>query len=345
MRERGFGVHSTILFDEGTAGTHLFHRLDLFPEFGYEITAVVTFNGLMLPKDRYSTINVIHLDSMAEMKEHILANSVDRVIVPTVESHKTVVSEILTVCKETGAKLTLLSKESEELLRFSYINDVAGITLYSARRRKIDAARRIAKRAFDFVGSILAIVLFSPVIGFTALAILAEDGLPIFYRQKRALARGRKELEILKFRTMVKDAETQQANLYEKNETSGGLFMLREDPRILKVGRFLRKLSLDELPQLFNVLFGEMSLVGPRPLSIADLNNISVENTLRGYYELRANAIPGMTGLWQISGRRELSFKEMVLLDLYYIDNQSVMFDVEILLATVPVVLFGKGGY
>jgi lipopolysaccharide/colanic/teichoic acid biosynthesis glycosyltransferase len=144
---------------------------------------------------------------------------------------------------------------------------------------------------------------------------------------------------------MIKGAESQQSDLYEFNEVSGGLFFMKTDPRITKVGRILRKYSLDELPQLFNVLLGDMSLVGPRPLSIADLSNISTENKLNGYYKLRANAKPGITGLWQISGRREINFREMVLLDFYYIENQSLLFDLEILFATMPVVLFGKGAY
>jgi lipopolysaccharide/colanic/teichoic acid biosynthesis glycosyltransferase len=174
---------------------------------------------------------------------------------------------------------------------------------------------------------------------------LIEDGFPIIFTQKRALIKGKNEFQFIKFRSMIKSAESKQSDLYKFNEVTGGLFLMKDDPRITKVGRILRKYSLDELPQLFNVLLGDMSLVGPRPLSIADLSNISTENKLDGYYKLRANAKPGITGLWQISGRREINFREMVLLDLYYIENQSLLFDLEIIFATLPVVLFGKGAY
>ena len=118
-----------------------------------------------------------------------------------------------------------------------------------------------------------------------------------------------------------------------------------DDPRLTAVGKFIRKYSLDELPQFYNVLKGDMSIVGPRPLSIADLNNITPENQIGGFYTLRSKAKPGITGLWQISGRREIGFREMVLLDLYYVENQSLLLDIEIIFATIPVMLFGKGGY
>jgi lipopolysaccharide/colanic/teichoic acid biosynthesis glycosyltransferase len=120
---------------------------------------------------------------------------------------------------------------------------------------------------------------------------------------------------------------------------------MRDDPRITKVGRFIRRFSIDELPQLFNVFWGNMSLVGPRPLPIADFTRLKEEDSLGGYFRQRATAKPGMTGLWQVSGRSELGFREMVLLDLYYIENQSILFDIEILAQTIPVVLFGKGAY
>jgi lipopolysaccharide/colanic/teichoic acid biosynthesis glycosyltransferase len=222
---------------------------------------------------------------------------------------------------------------------------MAGIPLYSPPRTKIKFIKNFFKRGFDIVGSIFALIFLSPLFILISLAIIIEDGFPIYFSQKRALVKGTNEFLFYKFRSMVKNAEALQDELYKINLTSGGLFRVEDDPRLTKVGKIIRKFSLDEIPQFYNVLIGDMSLVGPRPLSIADLGNIAPENTIGGYYKLRANAKPGITGLWQISGRRELSFKEMVLLDLYYIENQSIMFDLEILFETIPVVMFGKGAY
>jgi lipopolysaccharide/colanic/teichoic acid biosynthesis glycosyltransferase len=244
-----------------------------------------------------------------------------------------------------GVRLKILSRESEELLRFAYVKDIAGISLFTPVHRRTEHLKSVAKRAFDLVGSVVLILLLSPVFIAVAFAILLEDGGPILFTQERALSHGGRSFRFLKFRSMVKNAEEQQGELYEKNQATGGLFMVDQDPRITRVGRIIRRHSIDELPQLFNVLRGDMSLVGPRPLTVSDLSNISPENKLGGYYRLREKGKPGMTGLWQISGRREVAFKEMALLDLYYIENQSLLFDIEILAKTIPVVLFGKGGY
>lgn len=345
MRNRGFGLERTLLIDQGEGGPFIFRRYDLMPELGYSIVGVALWNGTPIKKQNYSSIEVTHCDTEEDLKRVVQKKSIDRVVITTVDMRAERLTEIIQASRESGAKLTVLSQESEELLRFSHVKDLAGITLYSMPRKKIEKTKRAVKRAFDIFGSLLAILVLSPIIILACLAIFIEDGRPIFYKQRRALARGQREFGILKIRTMVKHAEIEQAKMYQNNLRSGGLFLMKDDPRILKTGRIIRKFSIDELPQVINVLKGEMSLVGPRPLPIADLENIAPQNRFDGYYALRANAVPGMTGLWQICGRREVSFKEMVLLDLYYIDNQSLMFDLEIIFATIPVVLFGKGAY
>jgi lipopolysaccharide/colanic/teichoic acid biosynthesis glycosyltransferase len=147
------------------------------------------------------------------------------------------------------------------------------------------------------------------------------------------------EFEMLKFRTMRADAADLQEELEAQNEAGGALFKLRDDPRVTKVGSFLRRLSLDEVPQVLNVLRGEMSLVGPRPLPIRDYQ------LLEDWHRKRYRVLPGMTGLWQIAGRSDLEFDDLVRLDFYYLENWSIWLDISILLRTIPAVAAGKGAY
>jgi len=144
---------------------------------------------------------------------------------------------------------------------------------------------------------------------------------------------------------MIDGADELKEELFEFNETDGALFKMRNDPRMTKVGKFIRKFSIDEIPQLFNVLKGDMSLVGPRPLPPSDFERLEEGPEFWEAVKYRGKMKPGITGLWQISGRSHIGFREMILLDLYYVENQSLLFDLEILFETVPVVLFGKGAY
>ncbi len=194
------------------------------------------------------------------------------------------------------------------------------------------------KRALDLCLGMLAVVVLSPVIVGAAIAVKLDSPGPVFYRQRR-VGRDSKEFEMLKFRSMCTGADAMVSVLSEKNEASGPLFKIRKDPRITRVGRFLRRFSLDELPQLFNVLRGDMSLVGPRPPLPAEVDKY--EEWQLG----RLQAMPGMTGLWQVSGRSEVPFKDMVRLDLHYVRNWSVGLDLEIMLRTVPAVLSNHGAY
>lgn len=192
------------------------------------------------------------------------------------------------------------------------------------------------KHAFDFVAALLGIIVLSPILLLIALSIWLTMGRPIFFSQERAGLYGRR-FKMIKFRTMVVDAEKKRDELLAQNEMSGPVFKVTNDPRITPLGRFLRRSSLDELPQLFNVLLGEMSLVGPRPLPTKEQQAIS------GWHRRRLSMRPGITGLWQVSGRSNIDFDQWMKLDLRYIDGWSLMMDLKILLKTLPAVLFAKG--
>ncbi|GMA93412.1 hypothetical protein GCM10025881_02360 [Pseudolysinimonas kribbensis] len=194
------------------------------------------------------------------------------------------------------------------------------------------------KRAFDIAASALALALYAPAMLVIAVAIKVSDGGPVFFHQAR-VGRNGSLFSMIKFRSMVPDAETALAALADGNDGNGVLFKLRDDPRVTRVGRVLRKYSLDELPQLLNVLVGEMSLVGPRPPLIDEVNKYEVHVLRRLYIK------PGLTGMWQISGRSDLTWEESVRLDLYYVENWSLTGDLLILWRTVKVLLRPVGAY
>ena len=345
MRARGFGFERTLLIDFGQGGPFIFRRYEVLPDLGYNIVCVASSNGTGIPADHYSQIKIAHFDTGDDLLRLIRYNDVSRVLVTTLDMPSDTMRDLVYVCRQTGTKLKILSQQSEELLRFAYITDIAGIPLYSPPQYKVRFIRAIVKRSFDLVASATLILLFSPVLLLAAASIAVESGFPVIFKQRRSLVKGGREFNFFKFRSMVKNADNLKESLYDRNESDGALFKIKDDPRTTKVGKFIRRLSIDELPQLFNVLFGDMSLVGPRPLPLRDLENMNGSAQLWIALHGREIVKPGITGLWQISGRSNLGFKEMVLLDFYYIENQSLFFDLEILIATIPVVLLGRGAY
>lgn len=196
----------------------------------------------------------------------------------------------------------------------------------------------LLKRFFDISVSFLLLILLSPVFFLTALAIKREDPGPAFYRQTRVGKWG-KFFSMYKFRSMVIGADKMKDRLMDRNEMGGIIFKIKHDPRITQVGRIIRKLSIDELPQLWNVLKGDMSLVGPRPPVPSEVAQYQHSD------RQRLDVIPGITCIWQVSGRNEIDFKGQVRLDIKYIENQSFWGDMLILLKTIPAVLLGKGAY
>ncbi len=197
----------------------------------------------------------------------------------------------------------------------------------------------VFKRVLDIIGAAAGLLLLSPLLIGVSVAILLEDGWPLFFAQTRVGQYGRL-FKFYKFRSMVRNAEALKATLAAQNESGDGvIFKMKQDPRITRVGRFIRRFSIDEMPQFVNVLLGDLALVGPRPPVPREVAQYTLED------RKRLHAKPGLTCLWQIQGRSEIPFKEQVRLDMQYIHSQSLWKDIVILVQTVPAVLLGRGAY
>ncbi len=245
-------------------------------------------------------------------------------------------SNELSAPPETAGKSTSKHEEAQrdavQRNRMALFDDA----FWAESGRHKGALSLIAKRLFDILVSLFAIILLSPVLLIVALVVKLESRGPVVFRQLR-VGKYNIPFTMFKFRSMRMDAEYLKQALMAANEMDGPVFKIREDPRLTRVGRFIRRWSLDELPQLFNILRGDMSIVGPRPLPVVEVADMQ-ENQMR-----RHSVKPGLTCIWQISGRNEISFDEWIQLDLIYVDNQSFMLDLEIFFRTFSAVLRRKG--
>lgn len=238
--------------------------------------------------------------------------------------------------KAVGVRVSVLPRMLEVVGSSVEFDDVHGITLMGVRRFDLTRSSDGVKRAFDLLGASLGLLAISPLMLTFALLIKLDGRGPVFFRQLRVGRHGRR-FHMLKFRTMVPDADSLKESLRDRNEALEGLFKIADDPRVTRIGRFLRRTALDELPQLLNVVRGEMSLVGPRPLVIEE------DQRIEGWHRRRLELMPGMTGPWQILGPARVPLKEMVTLDYLYVANWSLWTDIKILLRTVPHVLGRRG--
>jgi exopolysaccharide biosynthesis polyprenyl glycosylphosphotransferase len=275
---------------------------------------------------------------IAEFVEALHTHSVSRVIFAGGRSHLDRLEEAIAACEIEGVEAWLVA----DFIRTSIARpdfDVFGARPVLVFRTTPELSwALLVKGLQDRIGALLALVFLSPVFLLVALAIKLTSPGPILFRQARGGRYGR-PFTMLKFRTMVTDAEMQREELARFNQMSGPVFKIDKDPRITPIGKLLRKTSLDELPQFWNVLTGEMSLVGPRPLPVYEVEKFETPAQRR-----RLSMKPGLTCLWQIAGRNQIkNFEQWVALDLQYIDNWSLWLDFKILVRTVPVVLFGWG--
>jgi exopolysaccharide biosynthesis polyprenyl glycosylphosphotransferase len=246
------------------------------------------------------------------------------------------IASVQTTARKAGVDVHVTANLPELLASRIAVEPLGGVMALSLTPVRLSGAQAAAKRAFDLALGTLALVLTLPIWVAAAVLVKATSPGPVLFRQERVGRYGRR-FTVLKFRTMVVDAEERLAELRHRNEADGPLFKLRDDPRITRVGKVLRRMSIDELPQLLNVLGGDMSLVGPRPPLQSEVD--AYEDWQRDRLEVR----PGITGLWQVSGRSDLSFDEYVRLDLFYIENWSLAFDLYLIAKTIPAMVAARG--
>jgi len=274
--------------------------------------------------------------SLEQLERHF--DAIDEVLITDADFPQAQAVELVDQCHQHGVRVRVAPSTMEILMdRVEFVPGQA-LPLFELKPPVFDGVDFAIKRTFDLVGATLLIIALAPLMTLAAIAIKISSRGPVLYRSMRPGIGGR-PFPCLKFRTMVHGAEHLQERLEEHNEVGGALFKIRDDPRVTRVGRFLRRWSLDELPQLFNVIRGQMSLVGPRPLPQRDYDRLD------DWHHKRYLVLPGMTGLWQVSGRSELDFDELVRLDFLYLERWSVFLDLTIMLKTIPAVVRTRGAW
>jgi exopolysaccharide biosynthesis polyprenyl glycosylphosphotransferase len=326
-RLHGRNIRHVIIVGAGPRGQHLADILHDHPELGFNLIGFV---------DNTRSPGVIGpLNELAQILDDHIVNEI--MIALPIKSYYEELREIVHIAEEQGVVVRFDSELFDLHLaraRAEYLDGVPMLTLYGGPPSNW---RSDCKRMIDLLGATALLVLFSPLMLLIALVIKLTSPGPVFFVQER-LGLNKRRFPMFKFRTMVADAEERQKELETMNEADGPVFKIRNDPRVTPLGRWLRKTSLDELPQLFNILRGELSLVGPRPLPARDFERFD-----EYWFNRRFSVKPGLTCIWQVSGRSETSFDRWIKQDLEYIDNWSLALDLKLLLKTIPAVLRGTG--
>jgi exopolysaccharide biosynthesis polyprenyl glycosylphosphotransferase len=277
---------------------------------------------------------------VSEVASVIAREPIDEVVIALpMDKYGSLVHSIVRLCEEQGTIVRVWPDIFHLRIAKLHIDELNGIPFVTLRSGPQNEWLLILKRLIDVLGSITLLLALLPLFAVVAVLIKWDSPGPVFFTQER-VGLNKRRFQLIKFRTMAKGAEKQQQVLEHLNEAVGPVFKIRDDPRITRIGKFLRRLSIDELPQLLNVFKGDMSLVGPRPLPLRDVENIDTQ-----WHKRRFSVYPGLTCLWQISGRSTLSFDDWVRLDLEYIDNWSLGLDLKILMRTIPAILKGDGAY
>ncbi len=335
LRTRGIGVNRVLIVGAGEVGRALMRNMMAEPDLAYRVVGFVDDHHTRGTTDlgRFKALGAID-----QLPCHLRDLNVDEVIVTLPWTAREKIIAIMELCQRMNVTARVVPDLFQLSLSRVTVDDVGGVPLITVREPTIGSWNAVVKRIMDlFIAPVLGIIL-SPLLAVIAFLIRVDSPGPAIFRQER-IGRCGHPFIAYKFRTMRVGAAEEQKELEALNEADGPLFKIREDPRRTRVGAWLRKTSLDELPQLFNVIKGEMSLVGPRPPLLCEVERY------QEWHKRRLEVSPGITGLWQVSGRSELPFDEMCMLDIYYIENWSPWLDFWILLKTIPTVLLARGAY
>ncbi len=333
LRRRGHSLRFVLVVGTGELARAFVSRLERHPEMGLRVEGFVGGSAADVPEGRWL--------GPIDRTEDILHERVIDEVAVCLSKGEWAAGELVVELAESEGKIVRIPLAGTpvpgRLLAGGQPEDLGGMPIYSIVRGPDRMLGLAAKRAIDIVGATIGLIVLSPVFIVAGIAIVLTDGRPVLFRQARAGVNGR-PFQIAKFRTMARDADARRAELREFNEVKGGAsFKMTNDPRITRVGRILRRTSVDELPQLWNVLRGDMSLVGPRPHPFDDVAGY------RAWHRRRLSVKPGITGLWQIGGRRDDDFDRWVEKDLEYIDGWSFWLDLRVIVSTIPALLRAEG--
>ncbi|MCP4748556.1 MAG: sugar transferase [Desulfobacteraceae bacterium] len=337
IRKKGYNPRQILIIGKNYRSEVLLSNIFNSKEYGLNIAGYIDVHNNN--NNRYMK-NIDYLGDINRLETILRESIIDLVFITLpLKSLYSEIEKIIAICEKMGVEVEMHAELFKVKISKSGISMFGGMkTINFYTSPQTDVGRIIVKRIIDISVSLTAIVILSPLFLITGMLIKFTSQGPIFFTQKRVGYNGRM-FKLLKFRTMIKEAESMKKNLMSMNELDGPVFKIKQDPRITYVGAFLRKTSVDELPQLFNVLKGDMSLVGPRPPLPSEVNLYSIDD------HRRLSVQQGITGLWQVSGRNNVPFDKWMELDREYIDKWSVWLDIKILLKTILVVLSTRSGY
>lgn len=333
LRGRGMGVDRVLIVGAGEIGRAIMRSIMALPQLGYRVVGFVDDEVPEKSIGRFPS-----LGSTKDLPRLLEERKIDEVIITLPWASHEEIIKMAAQCERARVPARIVPDLFQMRLSRVDVEEVGGIPLLGVKEVSIQGWNLALKRAIDVVVSATILLFLSPLILLTAALIKLESPGPALFRQTR-IGRNGNPFTLYKFRSMRPEAEEELSEVHDLNEAEGVFFKIRKDPRCTRVGKVLRRFSLDELPQMYNILRGEMSLVGPRPALPKEVERY------KEWHRQRLGVPPGLTGLWQVMGRSNLTFDEMVMLDLFYNENWSLWLDLKIMLMTIPTVLSGRGAY